>query len=78
MISLHNTVFTEHGEHRTKYGVHKCVHGVPFTADILSLDRLVDVDQVGQPVHRLLVDELNVLLRELRLRWLRCNSRVQS
>merc|ERR1719433_954173 len=30
-------------------------------------NQLVDVDQVGQPVHRLLVHELDVLFRELRL-----------
>ena len=46
---------------------------VPFTTG-----RLVDVDQVGQPVHGLLVHELNVLLGELRLRWLGCKEKLNG
>ena len=46
---------------------------VPFTTG-----RLVDVDQVGQPVHGLLVHELDVLLWELGLRRLSCKKKLNA
>ena len=40
--------------------------------------QLVDVDQVGQPVHGLLVHELDVLLWELGLRRLSCKEKLDG